>query len=144
MSAHGHLSDDALLDGLYGLRDGAAEYDMHLLECAICAERWNELRRKREILAQSVDRPSDFFAAQRSRIYERIEHPERKRLMWVPAVAMACLVAVGLWVYHPAAPSVSQRGSVTDSQLFSEAYSMDQSLEPSSAAPIHALFEDEN
>ena len=144
MSAHEHLSDDALLDGLYGIRDGMSEPDMHLLECAICTERWNELLRKREILAQPVDRPSDFYAAQRRRIYERIEHPGQKRLMWVPAVAMACLVAVGLWIYHPAAPSVPQHGTVTDSQLFSEVYSIDQSLEPSSAAPIHALIEDEN
>jgi hypothetical protein len=145
MSAHEHLSDDALLDGLYGLTD----HEPHLRECAICAERFSEWRRKRESLAGaaglSTEVSSDFLAAQRRKIYERLERPESKRLRWAPALAMACLMAVGALVYHPATPPApQQRGDVSDSQLFSDAYSIDQSLEPSAAAPIHALFEDGN
>ena len=145
MSAHQHLSDDALLDALYGLTDG----EPHLRECAMCAQRFSEWRRKRESLAAaadvSVDVSSDFLAAQRRKIYERLERPEPKRLRWVPALAMACLVAVGVLVYHPATPPApQQRADVSDSQLFSDAYSMDQSLEPSAAAPIHALFQGGN
>jgi hypothetical protein len=150
MSAHEHLShehldDDALLDALYGLADN----EPHLRECAICAQRFNEWRRKRESLAGaagvSTDVSSDFLAAQRRKIYERLERPEPKRLRWAPALAMACLVAVGVLVYHPATPPApQQRGDVSDSQLFSDAYTMDQSLEPSAAAPIRALFEDGN
>jgi hypothetical protein len=142
MSAHEHLSDDALLNALYGL----TENEPHLRECAICTQRFGELRRKRESLAGaadvSADVSSDFLAAQRRKIYERLERPEPKRLRWAPALAMACLVAVGALVYHPATPPApQQRADVSDSQLFSDAYSMDQSLEPSAAAPIHALFE---
>lgn len=145
MSAHEHLSDDALLDAVYGL----TENEPHLHECAICAQRFSEWRRKRESLAGaaglSTEVSSDFLAAQRRKIYERLERPESKRLRWAPALAMACLVAVGALVYHPATPPApQQRGEVSDSQLFSDAFSMDQSLEPSAAAPIHALFEGGN
>jgi hypothetical protein len=150
MSAHEHLSlehinDDVLLDALYGLADN----EPHLRECAICAQRFSELQRKRESLAGaadvSTDVSSDFLAAQRRKIYERLERPEPKRLRWAPALAMACLVAVGVLVYHPTPPPAPQQhGDVSDSQLFSDAYSMDQSLEPSAAAPIHALFEGGN
>ena len=145
MSAHEHLSehlnDDALLDALYGLADN----EPHLRECAICAQRFNEWQRKRESLADVPEVSSDFLAAQRRKIYERLERPEPKRLRWAPALAMACLVAVGMLVYHPATPPTpKQHGEVSDSQLFSDAYSMDQSLEPSAAAPIHALFEGGN
>jgi hypothetical protein len=143
--SHEHLSDDALLDALYGL----AGNEPHLRECPICAERFSEWRRKRERLAGAADRctevSSDFLAAQRRRIYERLEQPEPKRLRWAPALAMACLVAVGALVYHPATPPAPQQhGDVSDSQLFSDAYSLDQSLEPIAAAPIHALFEGGN
>jgi hypothetical protein len=148
MSAHEHLSrehlnDDALLDALYGL----AGNEPHLRECQICARRFSEWRRKRESLASAAglgtDVSNDFLAAQRRKIYERLERPEPKRLRWAPALAMACLVAVGALVYHPATPPAPQQhGDVSDSQLFSDAYSMDQTLEPSVAAPIHALFED--
>jgi len=146
MSAHDHLNDDALLDALYGLADGN---EPHLRECAICARRFGEFQRKRESLAGAADVyahvSSDFLAAQRRKIYERLEQPERKRLRWAPAVAMICLVAVGMLVYHPATPPAPKpRGDVSDSQLFTDAYSMDQSLEPSAAAPIRALFEDGN
>jgi hypothetical protein len=145
MSAHEHLNDDALLDGLYGLTD----HEPHLRECAICAQRFDQLQRKRESLAGAVDLSTDvsgdFLAAQRRKIYERLEQPEPKRLRWAPALAMACLVAVGALVYHPSTPPAPQQhGDVSDSQLFSDAYSMDQSPEPSAAAPIHALFEDGN
>ena len=146
MSAHDHLNDDALLDALYGLGD---DNQPHLRECAICARRFGEFQRKRESLAGEADVSahvsSDFLAAQRRKIYARLARPEPKRLRWAPALAMACLVAVGMLVYHPATPPTpKQHGEVSDSQLFSDAYSMDQSLEPSAAAPIHALFEDGN
>jgi hypothetical protein len=145
MSAHEHLSDDALLDALYGV----ADHEPHLRECAVCAQRFREWQRKREGLAGAAgvatDVSGDFLAAQRRKIYERLERPQPKRLRWAPALAMACLVAVGALVYHPATPPApQQRGDVSDSQLFSDAYSMDQSLEPSAAAPIHALFEGGN
>jgi anti-sigma factor RsiW len=143
--SHEHLNDDALLDALYGL----ASHEPHLRECPVCAGRVSEWRRKRESLADAADVGADvsseFLAAQRRKIYERLEQPQPKRLRWAPALAMACLVAVGVLVYHPATPPAPQQhGDVSDSQLFSDAYSMDQSLEPSAAAPIHALFEGGN
>ena len=146
MSGHDHLNDDALLDALYGLGD---DNQPHLRECAICARRFSEFQRKRESLAGAADASAhvstDFLAAQRRKIYERLDQPEAKRLRWAPALAMICLVAVGMLFYHPATPPAPKpHGDVSDSQLFSDAYSMDQSLEPVAAAPIRALFEDGN
>jgi len=150
MSAHQHLNDDALLNALYGVAD---ENEPHLRECAMCAQRFSELQWKRESLTSAVDLSadvsSDFLAAQRRKIFARLEQLEPKRLRWAPAlapaVAMICLVAVGMLVYHPATPPApQQQGDVSDSQLFSDAYSMDQALEPSAAAPIQGLFEDGN
>jgi hypothetical protein len=62
---------------------------------------------------------------------------------WVPAAAAAFVVAVALLIYHPSAPSPAPpKIEVSDAQLFSEVYSMEQSTEPRAAAPIHGLFED--
>jgi len=141
-----HLSDDALLEAVYGLVDQNAP---HLRECAFCAQRLTEFQQRRESLVGAAEASagvsSDFLAAQRRKIYERLEQPGPKGLRWAPALAMACLVAGGVLLYHPATPpEPQQRAEVSDSQLFSDAYSMDQSLEPRAAAPIHALFEDGN
>ena len=66
------------------------------------------------------------------------ERPQA-RLKWVPAMAAAaCLIAVGVFSYHPAQ---AVKPEVMDAQLFADVYSMEQSMEPIAAQPIHALFE---
>ena len=57
---------------------------------------------------------------------------------------LAFVFAVGVLVYRfPAtAPVPASKADTGDAQLFSEVYSMEQSTEPRGAAPIHALFED--
>ena len=62
-------------------------------------------------------------------------------MRWVPALAAACLLAIGVLVYRPA-PRLACTPDPSDAQLFSDVYSMEQSTEPLAAAPIHALFED--
>ena len=63
-------------------------------------------------------------------------------MRWAPALAAACLLADR----HARESSVPRRrmrtGSRADAQLFSDVYSMEQSTEPRAAAPIHALFEE--
>lgn len=130
-----HLSTDELIDHVYGLSESA-----HLGECEGCASRWRAAMDARRS-ANAEDAPSsEFLAAQRRQIYARIEQPPR-RLRWLPALAAAgALAIVGLVWKPPAPPAV--HSDAGDAQLFSEVYSMEQSIEPQAAAPIHALFED--
>ena len=130
-----HLSDDQLLDRLYGL----AEHDPHLEACGECARRWSELRQRRATMAAPEEVSFDVLAAQRRKIYARLGERPRGQMKWVPAVAAAGLLAIGALLYSPEAPLHPEPA---DAQLFSEVYSMEQSTEPRAAAPIHSLFED--
>jgi anti-sigma factor RsiW len=147
MSGHEHLSEDALLDAVYGIAGSGAE--AHLRRCADCAQRLQEWHEKRAAAVENIEIPSDFLAAQRKKIYARIERPSRKHWLWAPGLAAACALAVGVFVYHPVpyhpAPKEQpqRRAEISDAQLFGEVYSMEQSLEPTAAAPAHALFEEQ-
>jgi len=146
MSGHEHLSDDALLDAVYGIAGSAAE--AHLRRCADCSQRLEEWHEKRAAAVESVEISNDFLAAQRKKIYERIERPSRKHWLWAPGLVAACALAIGVFVYHfvyhPAPKEPPRRNAeISDAQLFREVYSMEQSLEPAAAAPARALFEDQ-
>jgi anti-sigma factor RsiW len=145
MSGHEHLSEDALLDAVYGIAGNEAE--THLRTCADCARRLHEWQEKRAASAASVEIPGEFLAAQRRKIYERIEGPSRKRWLWAPGLAAACALAVGVFVYHPVAerPAAqpAKRAEISDAQLFRDIYSMEQVSEPAASAPVRALFEEQ-
>lgn len=143
MSGHEHLSEDALLGAVYGIAGNEAE--THLRRCADCAQRLHEWQEKRAATTASVEIPSDFLAAQRRKIYQRIERPSRKRWLWTPSLAAACALAIGIFVYHPARQPhpVSKPAEMSDAQLFGDIYSMEQVVEPAAAAPARALFEEQ-
>ena len=158
MSAHehlsdGHLSDDVLIDGLYGLAAANASIDInaHVRECPACASRWNELREQRAVIAAPVEVGADVLAAQRRNIYRRIEHasPWEHASRWAgPAVVAvtACGLAIGVFVHNPQAPAragipTAIPAVISDTQLYSDVYSMEQSFEPSTAASLRVLFE---
>jgi hypothetical protein len=145
MSGHEHLSEDALLDAVYGIAGSTAE--AHLRRCADCARRLHEWHEKRAAAIESVESiqiSGDFLAAQRKKIYARIERPSRKHWLWAPGLAAACALAIGVFVYHPAPKEQPQRhAEISDAQLFGEVYSMEQSVEPAAAAPARALFEEQ-
>jgi hypothetical protein len=129
-----HLTNDELLNLVYGV--GAEE---HVDECRDCAERFEELRERRAMAAESLPVSHEFMAAQRRNIYARMGERPQPPLKWLPAMAAAaCLIAVGVFSYHPAQ---SVKPEVVDAQLFADVYSMEQSMEPIAAQPIHALFE---
>ena len=144
-----HWTDAQLLDRLYGSDAPAplqnqADHDQHLESCAKCAVRWRELqvRRKMVVNQATADPPvsDQFLAAQRARIYARLEDEPRKRRIWVPAaVAAMCVLAVGLFLHRSVTPPPAD---VADAQLFADVYSMEQSVEPQAAVTIHALFEE--
>jgi len=142
MSVHEHLSEDALLDAVYGIAEVDAE--AHLRACAECGHRFSEWQETRAAAAETAEIPVEFLAAQRKKIYERIERPAGKQWLWAPGLAAACALAIGLFVYHPAAQKPQQkRAEISDAQLFGDVYSMEQSLEPAAAAPARALFEEQ-
>jgi anti-sigma factor RsiW len=136
-----HLNKDQLLDRLYGIADGQdlRLWDLHLEDCAECAQRLSEMREMQAALAANPDVSSDFLAAQRRKIYARMGEQPRANRAWAPALAAACLLAIGIVIYRPAAPLHTDS---QDAQLFAEVYSMEQSTEPRAAEPIHALFEE--
>jgi len=146
MSGHEHLSEDTLLDAVYGI--AADDADAHLRRCPDCAQRLQEWHEKRAATAERVEISSEFLAAQRRKIYERIERPSRKRWLWAPGLAAACALAVSVFVYHPvvqrATPQVqSAEVEISDTQLFGDIYSLEQVVEPAAAAPARALFEEQ-
>jgi hypothetical protein len=142
MRGHEHLSENELLDAVYGIAGSAAE--AHLRRCADCSQRLEEWHEKRAAAVESVEIPNDFLAAQRKKIYERIERPSRKHWLWAPGLVAACALAIGVFVYHPTPKEQPRRNAeISDAQLFREVYSMEQSLEPAAAAPARALFEDQ-
>jgi hypothetical protein len=135
-----HLNNDELVDLLYGV--GAGNHlANHINDCRDCSERLEILRERRATAAEPVRASWEFLAAQRRNVYARMGEAPRTRAHWVPALAAAvCLIAVGLFSYHPEQARVV-KPEVVDTQLFVDVYSMEQSMEPIAAQPIHALFE---
>jgi hypothetical protein len=142
-----HLTDDELIDRLYGVGD-------HAHDCSECAGRLGAMEQKRAQLAAALPVSADFLAAQRRGVYSRLGERLNARWNWAPATAAAlCLAAAGVVAYStsmyhgPArvsAPSVavSHPDAAADAQLFSDVYAMEQSAEPRAAEPIHALIEE--
>jgi hypothetical protein len=148
----GHLTKDELLDRLYGLGEAEGEANLHLQQCAGCADRLRAYERRRAEAAASPEVSSEFLAVQRRGIYARLEEGPQAHLRLAPALAAAFALAMGLiLVYpgHPSHPKAPIRAvpvahfEMSDEQLFSNVYSMEQSAEPRAAVPMHALFEDE-
>ena len=140
MNEQRHLTEDVLLDAMYGIADADAE--AHLGACAECAGRVSEWRGRANAAASS-EISIEFLAAQRRKIYQRIEQPWRAHLWWAPALAVAAALMVGIFVYQPHPQSSPVAGSeVSDAQLFSDVYSMELT-QPNATAPVHALFEEQ-
>jgi hypothetical protein len=138
-----HWTVDELTDRLYGIR----EADEHLESCRECASRLEDLDLRRSATAAPPPIPAGQLAAQRSSVLRRVEAPSRG-LLWVPALsAAACLAGVALFVHKPV--QVTPKGgdpvvtaAASDTQLFADIYSLEESAEPRAAAPMHALFEE--
>ena len=133
-----HLSNDELVNLVYGVGTRG-----HLDDCRECAERFAQLRERKAMAAEALPVSVEFLAAQRRNIYARMGERPQARMKWVPALAAAaCLIAVGVFSHHPAEVAKPDETHV-DAQLFADVYSMEQSMEPIAAQPIHALFEPE-
>ena len=130
---------------LYGLK----ELDQHVDDCPECRGELERLQLERSHITASsaVSAPAvseevspEFLAAQRRRIYERLDQPQRNPLLirWVLSAAMLLLMIAGVTFQqlHKAPPAIS------DEQLFRDLSSIEQSAEPRAIQPIHNLFEE--
>jgi hypothetical protein len=145
-----HLSNDEMLDRMYGLGESG---NPHLRDCEECSSRLQGLERRRtEVVAELAAQPlvsNDFLLTQRRAIYSKLGQAPAARLHWAPAaLGVAFLMVMGLFLVRPHAeyqPALATKivpgVELSNEQLFSDLYSMEQSVEPRAAAPIHGLFE---
>lgn len=138
-----HIHRDEMIQHLYGL-----DIDQqHLASCPECLSQFQALQARNTELTRPEEVSGEFLAAQRRAVYSRMRERPRTFHAWVPALATAALVALGVYVYQPAArPAHPHAAVVTDSevgdaQLFSEAVSIEQTAEPRALAPMHGLFQ---
>jgi len=143
MSGGTHLNDQELLDRLYGI----SEPGEHLGSCADCTARWQEMLARKATITTVAEVSADILAAQRRAIYARLGERPRSSYRWTPAAFFvnrpgntppAPVRATA--PVHVTAPAHSE---TSDAQLFAEVYSMQESMEPRAAAPIRALFQDQ-
>ncbi len=152
MSGGTHLNDQELLDRLYGI----SEPGEHLGSCADCTARWQEMLARKATITTVAEVSADILAAQRRAIYARLGERPRSSYRWIPALAAACLIVAAFFVNRPGntppapvratAPvhvTAPAHSETSDAQLFAEVYSMQESMEPRAAAPIRALFQDQ-
>lgn len=143
-----HLSGDEMLELVYGI----GPKDGHVRDCAECRGRLDALLRTKAGLRSQEEARSRvspaFLAAQRRAVYARLDQAATSYVRWAPALAGAGLLAVGLLMFPhaqmraPRAAAPTARVELnTNEQLFSDLYSMEQSVEPEAVAPIHELFE---
>jgi hypothetical protein len=148
-----HLSQNELLDRIYGLGENGVP---HLRECAECSSRFQALERRRAEVATASSAANEaisneVLAAQRRAIYSRLGQAPAARLHWAPAaLAVAFLLVTGVFLARPhlenrpvrvRLPVAASGVELRDEQLFSDLYSMEQSDEPRATAPLHALFQ---
>lgn len=141
-----HLTNEEMLNQLYGV--GGPEEGLHLAECVDCTHRYTAFERKRaEVAAGSaIEFAPSVLAAQRRAVYARLGEDPRRQAHWMPALAAAALLAVVLFLNRSSTPVVSRpapsaHADLSDDQLFSDVYSIEESEEPRAAAPIQGLFE---
>jgi hypothetical protein len=135
-----HLTDDELIASLY-----VPDERTHVANCQQCADRLCNLRTRRQEL-ESDYRPEDgvsfeFLAAQRRRIYARIDGEGNPGLRWALAAALVIVFSGAVLVEQHNAAEQS-KAHVSDAELAAEVSQFADSPEPEPAAPLRALFQD--
>jgi len=137
-----HLTDDQLVDRLYGI---ASEGDSHLDSCSECQSRWVRFQQRRNESTAPVPLPAQYFHQQRRQIQNRLAAPVSGRAaVWVPAMAGLAVVA-GLLLTRsvPTAPVSTpavESAQIMEAGWFEDAYSATRIMEPRAASPIRELF----
>ena len=123
---------------LYGLK----EEDSHLQECTECRGELDRLRLTRQRVLTPPELSSEFLAAQRRSIYDRLGQATRNfaPLRWALSVAMLLVLVAGLTLPRLRNSTVTL---TTDEQLFTDLAAIEQTDEPKAIQPLHKLFEDQ-
>ena len=148
-----HWTDEQLIAELYGV---GPEND-HLPHCRECSHRLAAMQASRN----SVDRRHktdedvdfEFLAAQRRRIYARLDAPENwwsglALRRWASAAAAVLVLGIGFAAFQEAHrfPTTAQRerqlATLSDEQLAQAVSQIAEDSEPQPAAPLQALFEE--
>lgn len=141
----GHWTDEQLIASLYD----AGPENGHLNECVDCRRRLSLLRANRQTLEREAVGLDEvdfaFLAAQRRRIYARLQEPARR--WWELSVrrwisAAATVVALGSsFVLFEQYQHRLMESKISDAQLALEVSRMSQDLEAQPMAPLQGLFE---
>src|SRR4051812_536649 len=145
----GHWTDDELIQHLYGVGPG----DGHVDECRERQARLSAAEIQRRGLETGPNAPGpeegsyDFVMAQRGRIFFKLSQPAKlwagiSVSRWAPATAALLVLAGGVVVYDQRSRHVTVNRHVSDAQLAQDVSCMATDSEPSSTAPLRALFEE--
>lgn len=147
MNPASHMTDDQIIERLYGLSD-----DAHFDACPECQSRARDLDRIRARIAAQVTLPDVYFQRQRRSILARIGEPVRRQVfgsIWVPA-SLAVVLSVGFAIARLALPEAARQTTAMDESAemieilepgwFEETYSAMRIPEPQAAYPIRGLF----
>jgi hypothetical protein len=137
-----HWTEDELIAHIYGV----GPEDGHLRHCLKCAERLQAMQTAQSV-HHSVTSPSigsDFLAAQRRKIYERLSVPGRRLLIrrFAPPVAASLVLGAGLLLFDRHHSSVEYAVKATDTQLVEEVGDLATNPEPAPVEPLRALFDE--
>lgn len=130
-----HWTEEDFKQWLYGLK----EDDGHAAECVECRGEMERLTLERRRMVAQPEVSSDFLAAQRRSIHQRLGDPIRNWMpvRWAVSAAAVLVVMLGVTLHNG-----KQTPAISDEQLFSELAAMEQTAEPQAIAPIHKLFEE--
>ncbi len=148
----GHWTDEQMIDYLYGI----GPEDNHLAACKECADRLTVLVSNRSAVEESAGEGlhSDFLAAQRRKIYARIDErsswwSSQRLWRWASAAAAVTVVGGGLAVLeqtqsldlvHHVEQKAQISSKISDDQLADEVSLLADTPEPQPTAPLQALF----
>ena len=134
-----HWTEEDITQWLYGLREDAG----HLQECDLCRAKADRANSKRaQFLKTPAEVPSDFLAAQRRMIYQRMEaRPQMLGYRLAASLALVLLVAViSFNLFHRT--SYTPLATPADERLYSDLVAIDARTEPRAIEPIQSLFQE--
>jgi hypothetical protein len=146
----GHWTDDELIAYLYGV----GPEDNHTATCVQCGQRLADIQRARRCVenqrSPGEDISFDLLAAQRRKIYSRIEQPSRwwsafrVAGVFTAAAVIVLTGAVAVWqeAHDAAARHQAEMAKISDAQLAIEVGQIADCPEPSATQPLKALFEE--
>lgn len=144
-----HYSDRDFLERLYGV----GPLDAHLEECAECRRTWEKYSRRRAaLLSAAPEIPDALLRDQRRSVLERIRNRPRLFQLEPLPMAAALLLLLAIWTLVRPVPQVApvvatisgvprHAETISDAELFQDAYNLATCSAPLAVEPVQSLFE---